>query len=556
MTPKVQHLWSLLPLALAVWASSILFSVLPQIMHDEYIYASQARNTPFELHPYSNYLFSWVMSGTKLCGTDFYGCTKGINTALFLIGVLFTLLIAAKFLTFNRAVFVASVTALSPLVIQTSFFMPETMYFTVMTISIWAALLASKRGTWWFWVVVGVSLGMAALVKPHAIFLVPALIVFAFLTEFRRTEGAIKRAWLSSTSVGVGFLVSKLGLGFLFAGRAGLRLFGGYGSPVERIANLPRDYTNAGAASESNLGVLETFLSVAGSHFLAHLAALALLAGIPLLLSLRVTLRILRSKEPTGDASAFFLLIALVTLSMLALVPTFEAYVTAIGDDHSLRLILRYYEFLIPIFLVATFMLNRFVDAGKASRLIQAISTSLLAVSFAVVYPMLVKTNFVDSSFLAGLDGSPVVLLLLALLISSSSIYWAIRPERGAQVLSLAAVPLVLIVSTFLSQDLLVRSSSIPAYFDIAGQTSGQLLSEAEGSEIVVVGQRRTEVFTVKFWIDKAWIEDYLLVGEPIYDLAQVGNNRFAVVLGDVQISGNYKVIGSGQGYLILEVLE
>ena len=553
---RVQHLWSLLPLALAVWASSNLYQVLPQIMQDEYVYASQARNAPFELHPYSNYLFSWVMGGTKLCGADFYGCTKAINTLVFAIGVLFTLLIAARYLSFSWAVFVASVTALSPLVIQTSFFMPETMYFTVMTISIWVALLASKKGIWWLWALAGVTLGFAALVKPHAIFIVPAIVVFAFLVEYRGSKRILKKALPASSAVAIGFLVSKLGLGFLFAGSAGLKLFGGYGSPVERISSLGGTNQDTGAGSDSGAGAFETLFSVAGNHLVAHVAVLALLAGIPLLLSLRVTLRVLKTKEPIGEASSFLLLIAFLTLSMLALVPTFEAYVTASGDDHSLRLILRYYEFLIPSLLVSAFMLDRFVEPGKISRFIQATAVSALAVGFAFVYPALIDTKFADSSFLAGLEDSPLVFVVLAVVVSATSIYWAINPDKGSFTISRIILPLLLVVSTFLSQDLLVRSSSVPAYFDVAGQAAGEILKDAEGSDIIVVGQLRTEVFTTKFWMDKAQIEDDLVFGEPVYDLTEAGDNKYVLVLGQVQVSGTYTVLGSGDGYQVIEILK
>lgn len=551
---RAQQLWSLLPPLLAAWASSTLYGVLPQIMQDEYIYSTQARNAPFELHPYSNYFFSWVMSGTKACGVDFYSCTKAINTIVFVIGVLFTLLIAARYLSLGWTVFVASITALSPLVIQTSFFMPEAMYFTVMTMSIWVTLLASKKGTWWLWGLAGMSLGLAALVKPHAIFILPAVVIFAFVVELRRTEKVLKVAIPFGTSVATGFLISKLGLGFIFAGSAGLKFFGGYGSPVERISDLAAD--DSENAAEATTSAFEVLLSVASAHLVAHMAVIALLAGLPLLLSLRVTLRVLKTKEPIGEASSFLFLIALVTLSMLALVPTFEAYVTAEGDDHSLRLILRYYEFLIPNFLVSAFMLDRFVEPSKISRFIQATGVSALSVGFALVYPTLIDTKFADSSLLSGLEDSPAVFVGLAIVVSATSIYWAINPERGSFTLSRITLPLLLVVATFLSQDLLVRSSSMPAYFDFAGQAAGEVLKNAEGSEIIVVGQVRTEVFTAKFWIDKARIEDELIYGESIYDLAEAGENKYALVLGQVQVFGAYSVLSSGDGYQIIEILK
>lgn len=548
----LQKLWGLLPLVLGLWAASGVFGVLPQIMQDEYIYASQARNLPFAEHPFANYLFSWVMSGTKLCGTEFYGCVKGINTAVFLVGVFFTLLIASRYLSFYGAVFVASVTALSPLAIQVSFFMPETMYFTVMTISIWFALKASDKSFWWLWICVGASLGLAALVKPHAIFLVPAFAVFAFLIDFKKHNSNWVRALISGAAVAFGFVLAKLGFGFAFAGERGLRFFGGYGSPVERINEVVDSGASAGTSSNS---VLDTFFSVLASHFVGHMAVLALLAGIPILLALRVTLRILKTREIIGEASGFLLLVSLVTLSMLALVPTFEAYVSASGDDHSLRLILRYYEFLVPVFLVAAMLLPRFVEPGKLVRYIQAISVSTLSLAFTLVYPATIDTKFADSSFLPGFEQNPAVFLVSGIVVSVATFYWAINPDRGALVLARAALPAVLIVSMLLSQNLLVRTSSQPAYFDFAGKQAREVLKDIPGEDIAVIGQKRTEVFTVMFWIDKAPIDDEVVFGDS-FELAEVNDRTHAVVLGDLKIPGAYSVLYTGDGYQVIEMFK
>lgn len=521
-------------------------------MHDEYIYASQARSLPFEAHPFSNYLFSWVMGLTQNCSADFYGCAKFINVVMFVVGVSFTLLIAARLLAFGWAIFAASVTALSPLVIQTSFFMPETMYFMVMTMVLWLALLAAEKGLLWVWGVAGITLGMAALVKPHAIFLLPALIVYASIIELRRNNSVLAKAVPAGTSVLVGFLVSKLGLGFAFAGPAGLRLFGGYGSPLEGIARVVGDGAESESASSS---ALEVLVVVAGTHLLAHVAVMALLAGLPLLLTLRVLVRVLRSKEQVGQASSFLILVAMVTLSMLLLVPAFEGYVTASGDDHSLRLILRYYEFLIPSYLISALLMDRFVESGRVSRWVQSGSVALLAVGFAALYPPLIDTKFADSSFLGGLEDAPVVFLFLSLAVAASGFYWALKPDNGAQLIARVLMPSVIVLSMFLSQNLLISSSSTPAFFDVAGQTAGQALKSVAGDKIGVVGQLRTQVFTSMFWIDKAGISElYVPEGESL-DLDSLNENQYYLILGNVTIVGDFRELASGDRFVVLEKL-
>jgi phosphoglycerol transferase len=550
---EIKHFWVALPLALAAIGASSLSEVLPQIMHDEYIYASQARSLPFDEHQFSNYLFSWVMGLTQYCSPDFYGCAKLINTVMFAVGILFTLLIAARLLSFGWAILVSSITALSPLVIQTSFFMPETMYFMAMTISLWSASWASSKGRLWSWVITGLILGMAALVKPHAIFLLPAFMLYASIIELRRNNSVILKAIPAGTSVLAGFLFSKLGLGFIFAGTAGLRLFGGYGSPVEKLSQVAGERVDDAGGSSTGLEVL---LGVAGTHFAAHIAVMALLAGIPLLLSISVLMRVLRTKEEIGQATSFLVLVAMVTISLLVLVPTFEAYVTATGDDHSLRLILRYYEFLIPSFLISALVMDRFIEPGKASRWIQASSVAVIAIGFAAFYPQLIDTKFADSSFLAGLDNSPAVFLLVGLLVAISALYWAQQPSKGALLMARGVIPSMLVLAMFLSNSLLVSSSSTPAFFDIAGKKAAQVLPEVSGEQIAVIGQARTHVFTAMFWLDKAGVNELYAQDGATLDVSELGEAKYFLVLGDLQVIGEYSELAKGDRFILIEKSE
>lgn len=553
---NVRSLWILLPLVLAGWAVSGLYRVLPQVMQDEYVYSSQARNLPFEEHRFSNYLFSWAMGATKVCGEEFYSCVKAINNVFFLVAVVFTLLIALRYLSFGWAVFVSSITALSPLAIQVSFFMPETMYFMAMTITIWGTLKAMDSGKLVAWLFPGVLLGLAALVKPHAIFLLPAIVLFVSIVEYRRTVKLVS-SLASAAIAATGFVSTKLGIGFVFAGEAGLEFFGGYGSPVERLREVVTETSSSpspgSAVEESGSGIL-TLLSVASTHLIAHAAILALMAGIPLILALRVSWRILRTREAVSEASSFMLLITLLAGSMLALVPTFEGYVTANGDDHTLRLILRYYEFLIPSFLIAALLLNRFVESSLPSRLLQASTVSVLSVGIALTYPNRFDAKFADSSFLPGLNAYPYWFAIAAAVVSVASFYWAFQPESGVELLTKAAIPAVLILAMVLSQVVLTRAGTGSAYFDVAGRESKAKLIDVEGEKIGVVGQVRPEVFTAKFWIDKSGIRDFAArEGEPI-DLQLLSGIEYVLVLGEVDAIGTYQVIHEGDRFKLLQL--
>ena len=553
-----RHFWVLAPLVLGLGSVTMLFGVLPKIMQDEYVYSSQARNSPFGEHQLSNYLFSWVMSFTKLCsGESFYGCAKAINVLMFLVGILLVYLIAIRVLNQVWAVVVASITALSPLAIQTSFFMPETMYFMAMMFSVWIALVASEKGTYWLWGLLGVTLGLTSLVKPHAIFLLPALMAFTLLIEARRVGDAKKRKLMATLIVAAGFFVSKAAVGFAFAGVNGLRLFGGYESPVESTGRILRSETLNGQetslAGQPTTG-FEAFFNVASTHLFMHAAAMLLLAGIPLLLSLRVLWRILSTRETIGVASSIMLLTSLLALSMLLLVPVFEGYVTASGQDHSTRLILRYYEFLIPLFVIASFLVPRFVEPSRKSRFIQATLVASASLSFAGIFSSLFTGRYVDSTTLAGFEDARPILIAISIAIAISAFVWASNPVIGHFWISRGTIPLLLVTSMFVSQGLLVRTTSNEAYFGFAGKAANKALEFASGEDIVVVGENRAAVFTAKFWIDKSNIRDLLLVAGSTLssDSELIAGVDYLVVFDEIKLSGDFELLQAGEGYRIL----
>ena len=562
---RAEHSLILIPFVLALWSISRVWTVLPSIMQDEYIYTSQAKNLPFAEQFYSNYLFSLVMGITNQCGTEFYTCTKSINSFFFLSTVILTLLIALRFLSFRWSVFAASVTALSPVAIPVSYFMPEAMYFAMMTLTIWLTLVVSKRHQLWLWILPGLVLGGTALVKPHAIFMLPAFTVFAFIFVYKKFSSGWIKALVASASLVSGFMVSKLGLGFAFAGTAGLKFFGGYGSPVGAIAGavskpaptLAPDSTpgaDPSAVPEAATG-LEIFVEVATTHLLAHTAVLLLLAGIPLILSLRIGYSVIKTKQPAGELSSFFILIGLITISMIGVVSLFEAYVTASGDDHSDRLILRYYEFLIPQFVVMGLLLPRFSDSKRVLRIIQGGVTVLAIMVFTIVYPITFNKQYADSSTLPGVGDGQGVFIFLGIFVSCAVIFWIVNPERGNVVIGRFIIPSVLILSLVMSQNKLIDINGTPAYFDQAGWGTRSYLQDVPGDRILVAGQTRTEVFTVKFWIDEANIRDLLVMEGSVLGQVQVAEVDYVVTLKNIDVAFEHEVITEGEGYRLVKVV-
>ena len=553
---KYEYFWLLLPVAFAAWSISRVWTVLPSIMGDEYVYTSASRHLPFAEQFFSNYVFSWIMSATNMCGTDFYACTKSINSVFFLLTIIFTFLIAIRYLTFGWSVFVASVTALSPIAIPVSYFMPEIMYFAAMTGVVLVALWIADQDKWVLWSLSGIALGVAALVKPHAIFMLPAFTIFAFVVAYKKVDGN----WISgfksvATSIS-GFVLAKFGLGFLFAGAEGLKVFGGYGSPVDALTSVVGN-TEPKVAEAQGIEAtgLELFVSVASGHLAMHLAAVLMIAGLPLLLSLRVMVSVASKPEPVSPVSSLFILGGLITFSIITVVAVFEAYVTVGGDDHSDRLILRYYEFLIPQFIVMGLLLPRFTDSKLLWRIAQGSLVASAALFFSIFYPSNFDQQYADSSTMPGLHESGGMFIAIAVALSAAILYWVFIPEEGNLIIGRFILPLFLVSSLVLSQNNLIAINGTPAYFDQAGWDSRTFLQGVPGDRILVVGQTRTEVFTVKFWLDEANIKD-LLAGDGSFIADEyVVDTDYVITLGNMDLGFDHEVITQGEGYRLVKVV-
>jgi len=552
---RAEHGWILAPLALALWSISRVWNVLPSILGDEYVYASQAKHLPLAEQFYSNFLFSLVMGYTNYCGTEFYTCAKTINAFFFLGTVLLTFLIAIRFLSFRWSIFAASVTALSPIAVPVSYFMPETMYFSMMTLTIWLTLVISKGTSWLFWIVSGLSLGATALVKPHAVFLLPAFVVFAFIFAFKKFDSSWLQGLKAGAATATGFLVAKFGIGFASAGTEGLKLFGGYGSPVEALtgaASAEGVSVGAGGVAQSGIQVL---ISVASTHLVTHLSAMLLLAGIPLILSLGVTYSVTKTKEPIGEVSSFFVLVALISVSMIVVVALFEAYMTAIGDDHSNRLILRYYEFLIPQFIVMGLLLPRFTESKSLIRIIQGSIVVAASMFFTMYFPPTFEKQYADTSTLPGIGDSQVFFIFVGLFVSCGVIFWIVNPNRGNEVIGRFIMPVVLVLALVMSQNKLVETNGTAAYFDRAGWDTRSYLQDVPGEKIMVIGQYRTDVFVVKFWIDEPNIKHLLPPEGSVVISENVYESDYVVILGNISVDFPNEVVMEGEGYRLLRVL-
>jgi hypothetical protein len=374
------------------------------------------------------------------------------------------------------------------------------------------------------------------------------------------------------------FAAVKFGLGFAFAGEAGLSLFGssysatfnqfvnesvgraGSGSAdvvAQTVANVqavgdPVSSAAAGAAAgqSSGLGLFGVMIP----HSFAHLALLITVAAFPLLLSVSVVKDAIVKKQEVSSASQFLILIGLLSVSFAIVIASFEGLVTTLGDDHSYRILTRYYEFMVPLLLIAAAAFGKFVEPKIKWRAIQS-AIVIAALIFAWVYLSGVNQSFADSILLSGYLSGPAVIPIVTVIGILVALVWIFSANSGSKLIVYVATPLVLLIAGLTSQSyLLTQVGTQPAYFDVAGQVAKEKLADVAGDKIMVVGPVRYQTFTTKFWIDKPFIADATipdgskLTGEGFADY------DYLIILGNTVLSTPAEVVAEQQGYKILKL--
>ncbi len=566
------YFWLVVPFIAALISIGRVWPVLPAVMQDEYVYSIQARFTPFADQLYPNYLFSWLYSGTSACGADFYSCGKSLNVLFFFVTLTFIFLIARRLLSVTWGAIIATVAAFSPIHVYVSYFMPEAMYFAFITATIYVALIAGAKHKIVWWVGAGAMLGLSSLVKPHALFTLPAFVLFAVLISVRSAGGS----WGKGLVAGLGnlgaFALVKFGGGFAFAGASGLSLFGSsYTSSFDQFVNqsapqgaaeiaantvasiaAPAGAGAAGVATAGSGG--PGFIDVFIPHSFAHLALLLTVAGIPLLLSVSVIKDAVVKKQEVSAASQFLLLTGLLSVSFALVVGAFEGVVTALGDDHSERIITRYYEFMFPLLAISGAVFAKFVEPKLRVRLVQA-GVIIAAVIFGWVFLSGVKQSFADSILLSGYLSGPAVIPIISVVGIVVALVWVFSTGSGSKLIVYVATPLVLLIAGLSSQGyLLTQVGTQPAYFDVAGQVAKQKLADVAGEKIMIVGPVRYQNFTTKFWIDKPFIADATIPDGSKLTGEGFSNYDYLITIGNIEFNSAAEVVAQDQGFKILKL--
>ena len=498
---------------------------------DEYVHSMLARFTPASEASIPSYLFASIYGTTNLCGDQFLTCARILNAFLFSLSIPLVYLICSKFCSRRLALFVAIILAIGPINSYTAYFTPESPYyvaFLCVALVVLCGPLASVSLTWGM---VGLALAFAALIKPHAMFLLPAIAGCAFFgqdTNFRVKDGIRAAAYLI-----LAFFVTKFVLGFLLAGWSGLSFFG------SRYGVWLKEVPNSGNESLSHV------LKLAFENGVGHLLALSLLFGT--VISEIFYIAITRNGKSTSSLSLkrLILINIFVFTSLPLFVSLFTASIAGATEfENNNRIHMRYYNFAFPLLItLAAAQLTHVRRRMNNDENIWLRAAIGVPIGLLILYALITRLQpyapgFVDSPELRGYTANFLIYCILATLSLFSVLVWIYSRFHGLSVFLFMFFPLAIVLSSYNINNEL-REGIFPDVWAKASFFAKSHLTDEELGRTVVVGSDITGMSKTLFMLGNPTSSVNLISKGSEYDVSHVpGDAHWFLLIGDNPIKG------------------
>jgi phosphoglycerol transferase len=519
---------------LAFWfLTARLVGVDVSVLIDEYSYVLDAHYRGLSEAFYPNHLFQLFYSTTKACGADFYSCSRSLNAVFVVAGAIFVYLLAKEV---SRKKWLGALSAVAAVLgsygTYTAYFMPEAIFNFAMIVFFWSLLRYGKVENLLAWAGFGVILGIASLAKPHAIFVVPAVVFFVFLWT-RSTKGKfLTRAVLRIGAFVIALFVTKFGLGYLLAGQKALGVFGSYGTLESASGNAASTF-----ARNAGLDVLATSWG--------QILMITMVIGVALPVSVLALLQSFKLDSESFEAMRVRILIGLSLLNMMAVTAVFEAWQYLFTWMHT-----RYYSYLIPlaiVVLVEAYSRNPISSNQILKRVV--VGTFLIFASVALFTAAIpYGANWIDApDFRFHIDN--IVLSSTLIVISFGLAIWWLFDNKKPMLFALMIGLISSTMSGIYISNFLVASFGQDSTYDQLGRVLRNYLPQAELDKTVLIGDNNTSMERALFGSLSGGAIP-ILAPETGYDLSDLPREtRWVVKVGEPNIIGLDEPTLSGPAY-------
>jgi phosphoglycerol transferase len=548
-------------LAVAGWVFSRVSAVNPAILGDEYLYSVNARHAaPWDPSPagdFSNYLFNLVYSSTNICGEAFYTCGKILNLIFFVGFLTVVFIIAVRFLNYWVALAFTVAAGLSPISVYTSMFLPESMYFFMISLVFLAVLKAAESYAWKDWALVGALIGVASLVKPHAWLSAIAIGIFLVVLGLTQAKHRFKPLFKAVGAISAGAILGRIVIGFLVAGPRALDFFGIYlntdiiGQVADGVPAQAAESTEIVGSSPMN-GVIALF----GTQLNVHVLTLVALVGVAFIGLVVGLVELIRTRQPSPvTVLSLFMFIWLVSMTIEIIM--FTGWITGGGDDHTGRVLSRYYDFLfvfVPLAGLSALSSKFSAETKIWIRLpLAGLMLLLLTPAFTGFFGTL-EIQIADAPNLAGLVVNIDVFNAVAMIGFLGLLVFAFQPKFTPWVFVLL-LPASMVATGYTIQGEYDRIRGYENAQDIAGKYLNQNLTAEEIDATWIIATSRFEATNVAIWADSPAVKYDLFAPGGVLDESLVPEgSQYILATGNLSYAGEATETITGDGYILYKL--
>ncbi len=418
---------------------------------------------------------------------------------------------------------VVLLSVLGPINSYTAYYMPEALYFFSFWLLTWFILRLGNTSDLRSWCFAGLLLGLFALIKPHALFLLPAIVVYIVYVSSRENCKWVLQA-IHNAIIFIAFaFAAKFSIGYLLAGKAGLTIFG----PL---------YTSIATRTTSSLGRYLDILSLSTESAKGHILAICLMFGVSIAFAIKASFDSVFSKDEVRSGHRIAVYALLVLVNLILVVSLFTASIAGAGPGETAeRLHMRYYNFALPLLLViaaAQLSLAQTTNMLKRRAIVAfPIGAAILYAVYTFLAPY--TPNFVDSPELRGFIFNPIVFYVLSGISFVALALWVYSARVGAKIFVYLLMPLAVGFSTYaVNQEL--RQRLVPDVFDKAGIITKQFLPDEELSKLVIVGSEPAGLYRSLFYLDNPTASLEMIPPGAAYDLSKLPvGKEWILAIGD-----------------------
>jgi hypothetical protein len=415
-----------------------------------------------------------------------------------------------------------------------------------------AVLRAANDFTIKNWALAGIVIGVASLVKPHAWLSAIAVGITLVVIGLTQKKVGFKGTVVAGLVLVAGAAIGRVLVGLAVGGPKALGFFGQYfgAGTIQEVVSGP-----VAGDSEQIVGTspMNGVIALFGTQFNTHMLTTMALMGVAIIGLVVALVDLIRTRE-LKPANAFALFSFIWLFSLMIEIVIFTGWITGGGDDHTTRVLLRYYDFLfviVPLAGLSVFVANLQERVNVFIRWVLAIAVgALITPAFSGFFGTL-TIQIADAPNLAGLVVNQDVFNSAALMGFAAVILFATFPKFVPWAF-VALLPVTLVGTGWQIQDQYQGFRAELSASDRAGQYINANFTQDEIDRALILATSRFDATNVAIWADSAKVTYEIYGPGSQYDasMAEPGTS-FIVTSGDVGVVGEHSSTIPGDGYTI-----